>query len=159
MVVAKDGLAFSGQHAGGTTPGGGLPIVFSLFDGDPWRQRLTQVVRQGVDVGLVHGTQLNELAIGFGRIAQLQAELRELGAQAKQFLRGKAILRQSARCCGENLGKINDRVARDRKCKLSLSGAGFLNAGYRQGAGVEYSGEGRDPGLVVMLGRKYASTG
>src|SRR5208283_1955176 len=86
-------------------------------------------------------------------------ELRELGAQAKQFLRGKAILRQSARCCGENLGKINDRVARDRKCKLSLSGAGFLNSGYRQGAGVEYSGEGRDPGLVVMLGAEVREHG
>ena len=60
-------------------------------------------------------------------------------------------MRERARRCGEDLGEINDRVARDGERKLSLFGTGFVEAGNCHGASVENGGERGDPGLVVVL--------
>src|ERR1700726_4129945 len=44
-------------------PGGGLPIIFALFQRDPRRKSLIQVRRQRVNIRLVHSAQAFEFAI------------------------------------------------------------------------------------------------
>ena len=51
----------------------------------------------------------------------------------------------------QDLGKVHQGMARDGKGKLRLETEGALRAGDQQGAGIEDGGEGRQPGLIVML--------
>src|SRR5580700_4118905 len=58
-------------------PSGCLPVVFTFFLGNPWRQSLIQIGGQRVNIRFIHAAQFGEAAVGFLAIAKFQAVLRE----------------------------------------------------------------------------------
>ena len=79
---------------------------------------------------------------------------RECVAQLAQLGGAEAIGGRGARRSAEDLRKIDDRVARNCKSKLSLAFAGAFNTALDQSTSVENGGERCDPGLIVMLRAK-----
>src|SRR4029077_21105898 len=103
------------DQAGGFSPGGGLPIVLSLFQGNPRRELLVQVGRQCINVGFVHPAQPPEFGIRFFAIQQFQAVLRQSVADAAQVSGREPVVRQRPRRGTEDLRKIDDGVPRNRE--------------------------------------------
>src|SRR5260370_33791599 len=77
MIVSDDGGDFLVDESRGLRPRGSLPIVFAFFLGNPRRQRLVQIIRQRINVRLIHLAKIGEYAVRLFAVMELQAMLVE----------------------------------------------------------------------------------
>src|SRR5216683_484349 len=154
MIVSDDGGDFLVDKPCGLRPRGSLPIVFAFFLGNPRRQRLVQIIRQRVNVRLIHFAKIGEFAIGFFTVMELHSVLGEGIADVTQILLRQTIVRQRFGRGAEHLREIDDGVPRDGKSKLGLFFTCALNSNHDERASVQYRRQRSDPRLVVMLRAK-----
>src|SRR6266436_2498720 len=156
MFIGDSGGYFLVDHPGGLRPSSSLPVVFAFFLRNPRRQLLVQIVRQGIDVRLVHLAKLRKFAVGLFSVMKFHAVLRENVADTPQILYRQASLRQGLGCRAEDLRKVNNGVTRDRESKLSLFFASALDANDRESASIQNRRKRSDPGLVIVLRAKIS---
>ena len=96
------------RRTGSLGPGGGLPVVFALFERNPWGQGQQEIGSQGENIGFVHGTQTSQVEIGLLASEKIEALQGEGVANASEVFGWKAIRKGRARRGLEDLGQIHD---------------------------------------------------
>src|SRR4030095_8972814 len=107
MVVDGHMVRLFYNYACSRGPGGGLPVVFSFFQRNPWRQSVIEIGGQGIDIWFVHAAKRDEVVGGFIGVVQSQTMFGESGADAPEIFDGQTLVRHRMRRRPENLRQID----------------------------------------------------
>src|SRR4029077_12041077 len=109
-----------------------------------------EMSRQGMQIRLIHFTQVKELFARGRRVAQPDAGLCEKCTQASLIGIRKAIARSDGLPV-EHLRQVDNGMPAHRESEARLTGASVVHTGDEQRACVENRSESTEPGFVIVL--------
>lgn len=163
-LVITEGRGF--EVAGDAGPGGGAPIFGDVFFGGPVADGHEEPLGEGVGVGLVEAAKLGKALVVLlhNFLRAVRAALNEAGggekfAQFSKFGGREAFAVEGTRRRVENLGQVDEGVARHGESEFGLPFERAFAIGDENRGNVENGGESGEPGLIIVLRTKIAEHG